>query len=187
MKQVTFLPSSILNHISCHFRLHILSGSHVEQTLMKFPRQLFRLRCYLTIYWDHLLRHFTDNDGSCTLCNGDISSGSIEHLLMHCSAFVSTRKHLLENLKRNKNISERTKSLILSYFRDGKDTVQLLLDGSTLPEIIRIIQTEGNQILHEVFSFSRNWCYTIHRTRLKLQGRWINWKKKYPCVTYLII
>ena len=123
---------------------------------------------------DHLLRHFTDNDGSCTLCKGDFSSGSIEHLLIYCPALVSTRKHLHENLKRSKNLREQTKSLILSYFQDGKDTMQLLLDGSALPEIIRIRQTEGKQILHEIFSFSRNWCYTIHKTRLKLQGRWIN-------------
>ena len=123
---------------------------------------------------DQLLRHFTDNDGSCTLCKGDTNTGGIEHLLLLCPALNHTRIELLGKLDKNKNIRDQTKLLIGSYYHNGKNMIQFILDGSVLPEIIKIRQKEGMQILNEIFSFSRSWCYTIHRTRLKLIGRWTN-------------
>ena len=123
---------------------------------------------------DQLLRHFSDNDGSCTLCKGDMFTGNIEHLLMSCPALFDIRKQLIEKMNKNKNISNHTKSLLMSHFQDQKDIIQLILDASVLPDVIQIKQIYGSQILNEIFNFSRNWCYTIHRERLKLQGRWIH-------------
>ena len=121
---------------------------------------------------DQLIRHFSNNDGSCTLCQCSQCPGSIEHLLLKCSALNNIRRNLLEELSRNKSVTERTKSLIRSFFLNDKTAIQLLLDPSVLPQVISIVQLEGSLILNELFYFSRSWCYTIHKTRMKLQGRW---------------
>ena len=121
---------------------------------------------------DQLVRHFSDKDGSCTLCSNASASGNIEHLLVHCPALTHTRSHLLNNLEVNANISDTTKLLIKSHFGNEETIVQLILDPSVLPQIIMAKQTKGPNIIDEIFKFSRSWCYSIHKTRLKLQGRW---------------
>ena len=53
--------------------------------------------------------------------------------------------------------------------------VQLLLDPSILPEVIKENQNDkSSQILSEIFKFSRTWCYNVHVKRMKLLGRWKN-------------
>ena len=122
---------------------------------------------------DHLIRHFSNNDGSCTLCKCSSCPGSIEHLLLKCSALNGTRTKLLEDLSKMEFVNERTKSFIKTCFQREETALQLLLDSSVLSQVISIVQLEGPQILNELFYFSRSWCYTIHKTRQKLQGRWL--------------
>ena len=122
---------------------------------------------------DQLIRHFSENDGSCTLCNMS-NPGSIEHLLLNCPALVDTRRNLLDDLNKRKFVSPHTNSVIKTCFQKEEMTIQLLLDSSVLPQVISLVQTDGPQLLNELFHFSRAWCYTIHKNRLKLQGRWLN-------------
>ena len=123
---------------------------------------------------DQLIRHFSsENNGSCSLCkNGDIT-GSIEHLLVHCPVLTDVRMSITENLETNKNMSVTTKTLINFYLQDTEfNKIQLLLDPSVLPQVILKNQTEGPHIYKEIFTFSRSWCYSIHKRRMKLLGRW---------------
>ena len=123
---------------------------------------------------DQLLRHFSDNDGSCSLCKDDNISGSIKHLLVHCSALTDTRNNLIANLAKNTKITKETKYLIKMHFdASEEDQMQLILDPSVLPRVISLKQTEGHQVLTQLFSFSRSWCYSIYKVRLKLLGRWL--------------
>ena len=34
------------------------------------------------------------------------------------------------------------------------------------------MQANGKQILDELYYFTRTWCFTIHRQRMKMLGRW---------------
>ena len=63
---------------------------------------------------DQLLRHFSENDGFCSLCKNEDTTGSIEHLLTQCPVLTDTRNCIWENLSKNTHSSEITKSLI--YF-----------------------------------------------------------------------
>ena len=78
--------------------------------------------------------------------------------------------NMIKNLSPiSRQIVENAKSKSVVHF------VQLLLDPSTLPEVIKETQNDkNNQILSEIFKFSRTWCYNIHVKRMKLLGRWIN-------------
>ena len=122
---------------------------------------------------DKFVRHFTDCDGSCQLCQTNVP-GSIEHLLLSCSSLTTTRDKLMDNMIRNSDMCETSKSLVNSAFLTEATSVQILLDCSTMPDVIAATQAEGTYILEELFRFSRSWCYSIHKTRLKLLGRWNN-------------
>ena len=50
-------------------------------------------------------------------------------------------------------------------------SVQLLLDCSTIPEVIVMSQTFGDIILEDMLKFSRTWCYTMDRERRKMLGK----------------
>ena len=84
------------------------------------------------------------------------------------------RLHLLEKLE-NDNFSDIAKHLILSLMNSAnrRDTVQFLLDCSTIPDVISATQSFGVGVLEELFRFTRAWCFAIHKKKLKLQGRWI--------------
>ena len=121
---------------------------------------------------DQLLRHFSDNDGSCSLCKNEDTTGSIEHLLTQCPVLTDTRNGIWENLSKNTHISEITKSLIHFYFRGSEiNKIQLILDPTVLPKVISTKQVKGPHIYNEILHFSRLWCYSIHKKRLKLLGR----------------
>ena len=122
---------------------------------------------------DSLARHFNQgSDGNCTLCVEDVP-GTIKHILVHCSTLSATRVHLLNKLKDYK-ISDISKSIINTIINSGnsEDLVQFLLDCSANPDVISATQLFGQELQEELFRFARSWCYTIHKTKLKLQGRW---------------
>ena len=121
---------------------------------------------------DQLLRHFTDNDGSCDLCHQNIP-GSIEHLLVQCPVLDDHRKQIHLKLSTSDDMSETAKSLINDSFQSVKSATQMLLDCTAIPAVISAKQIEGPSILHQLFRFSRSWCYTMHKNRLKLVGRWL--------------
>ena len=50
--------------------------------------------------------------------------------------------------------------------------MQLLLDCSALPEVIAASQLHGNQVFADLFYIGRNWCFCVHRERLKCLGKW---------------
>ena len=50
--------------------------------------------------------------------------------------------------------------------------MQFLLDASVLPQTILLVQKFGDSVLSPIFSFTRTWCYTVHRDRLEIiQGQ----------------
>ena len=120
---------------------------------------------------ERLLRHFTDNkDGVCQICSSN-SVGSIEHILLGCPSLNIFRLKLLRTLDQQ-DYYESSKSFIKKTISGGSAlAVQLLLDCSSIPEVISMRQTFGEIILEDLFKFSRSWCYTINRERLRLLGR----------------
>ena len=122
---------------------------------------------------DKFVRHFSDSDGTCQLCTSKVP-GCIQHLLVSCPSLAPTRDRLMQELSMTSDISATRKSIITSSLLSEETAIQFLLDCSTMPNVIVLTQTEGNNTLEELFRFSRSWCYSMHKTRLKLLGRWRN-------------
>ena len=173
----TYHHSSILNQNTCPSQLLILCGLLAQATLSNCRRLSSKLNFFqdvLEVTVSSFLKHFyKDLDGSCTICQ-DNCEGSVEHLLVVCSALAESRQQQLRGLSERNDISDTSKSLIRTISeKSNEDFVQLLLDCSVIPEVITASQTDTS-ILSEIFKFSRTWCFNMHMKRLKLLGRWKN-------------
>ena len=129
-------------------------------------------------YWknERLPRQWSANPkGSCLCpsCFGLEISEDVEHILLHCPSLSTTRaslaKFTLDYAKDNPDIQ----SVLLEYTKPTNPLfVQFLLDCSVIPRVISLTQLYGTNTLFKLFKVTRAWCYSLHRNRLKLLGRW---------------
>ena len=120
-----------------------------------------------------LLKHFSPNvSGVCELCM--LEEEDLTHILLPKCPLLHERKavlieHSRNILKDNQHCTELFEAVLLD---DNPDNfVQFILDCSTIPAVIRASQLDRN-VLKLLFKICRTWCYSLHRTRLKLLGRW---------------
>ena len=127
---------------------------------------------YLT---DMQQRHWTNNKtGYCLLpgCTSHHIPGTLEHLLLFCPSLNLKRLTLL-NLGRLISQEHPALSAILTEFLSSDNTsdrMQLLLDCTVIPQVVRANQTYGPHILDRLLYFGRTWCYNVHRERVTQLG-----------------
>ena len=120
-----------------------------------------------------LLKYFSaNNTGICELCNSE--EENLSHLLIPRCPLLKERRELLisysRNILKHSLICSEIFEQILTDINE-EILVQFVLDCSILPAVIRAAQQDSST-LHLFFKISRTWCYSMHRTRLKLLGRW---------------
>ena len=120
---------------------------------------------------DRLVRHWSNTNpaGLCKLpgCAGD-KIGDLQHILLYCSALEDTRLHL-STLWANFMLSRPYLfPIITNLISQERSLMQLLLDPSSLPQVISANQ-ENSDVLPCCFYLSRTWVYSIHLKRSKLQ------------------
>ena len=126
-----------------------------------------------------LCRFWSQNtEGVCLLpeCTNINLKEDIVHILVNCGSLSATRSRLtvffLNFAAMNPDLS-----FIINKFLNSNDDnykTQFLLDCSTLPDVIHYRQLLGNNIMNNLFHLTRTWCYSVHRDRLKMLGRWSN-------------
>ena len=119
---------------------------------------------------DHSTRFWSKNpNGYCTNSTCHNVAGNLQHILLVCPAYQSTRGRLFDLLLHRmapypefcllfKNLSEST-----LYTR-----LKLILDPSSLPEIIHLKQLLGPITLALAYYCSCTFPYGIHKQRLLL-------------------
>lgn len=124
-----------------------------------------------------LCRHWSlkNKEGHCllsTACSNTVED--IPHILLHCVALQDIRAKLsLFTISYCKNIPYVISNLILSLsLPSNPHFCQFLLDCSVLPEVMRATQLFGEDVLHHAFNITRRWVYSLHKTRMKILGRW---------------
>ena len=119
-----------------------------------------------------LSRHWQDNpQGYCLVPGCSDNVETVQHILLECEAYNQNRDRLSKLWLSNKNpIIKNIISETLSSSREYQ--VQFILDCSVLPAVISASQQYGSCILDTLFYLTRTWCYSIHRSRMKLLGRW---------------
>jgi len=119
-----------------------------------------------------LLRHFSaEHSGLCELCGLEVED--IVHLLVpRCPKLQERRALLIEYTERVLSESQVCLNIFKSILQSSQEQqVQFFLDCSVIPKIIHAAQTD-HSILTLLFRTTRTWCYSLHRTRLKILGRW---------------
>ena len=121
---------------------------------------------------ESLTRHWSKNiNGYCQASTCVQVLESVEHILLHCSSYNNSRKNLKALWLSTTN--PIVYQLVLkAYSSTTEYFLQFILDCSTLPNIISATQCFGGKILDELFYLTRTWCFTIHRQRMRMLGRW---------------
>ena len=118
----------------------------------------------------------TNTEGVCLLpaCTNPLVKEDIVHILINCESLSASRRRLSTIFLNFAASNPRLSPIITKFFYTDDDNykTQFLLDCSTLPEVIHLRQLHGFTILHELFHLTRTWCYSLHRDRLKILGRW---------------
>ena len=120
-----------------------------------------------------LLKHFSPNiSGVCELCHK--GEESLSHILLPKCLLLQERKtHLIDYVRNILAQSDICADIFENILVDENEEtfMQFILDCTALPVVIRASQLDSN-ILPLLLKVCRTWCYSIHRTRLKLLGRW---------------
>ena len=97
---------------------------------------------------------------------------SPEHVLLCCPSYDETREYLLQLCQSLPNqVSADIITTVLSTY-STRDIMQLILDPSVIPIVIRSAQIHDTQVYNDLFYIGRTWCFSIHRERLKRLNRW---------------
>jgi hypothetical protein len=119
-----------------------------------------------------LLRHFSSSiSGICELCGLELED--IEHILLpRCPTLQERRRLLLDYFTSVLAQSPICSSIFKCIEERGNSHwVQFVLDCSVIPDVISAAQKDDS-VYPLLFKATRTWCYSLHRTRLKLLGRW---------------
>ena len=95
-----------------------------------------------------------------------------EYLLLECPAFSFVRERLVSLCLRQQNLVSHQIISTYLFLHQTSKLLALILDCSTVPEVIIAAQSFGNNIYDDLFYLGRTWCFSIHRERLKLLGHW---------------
>ena len=119
-----------------------------------------------------LSSHWSSNvNGYCLIPLCTSVPETLEHILLWCPSYQHVREQLQSLwLSTPHPLIKHLTSLILSG--SPQDLMQFLLDPSTHPHLILLNQRYGDQPMKIVFHLTRTWCFSIHKERAKLLGRW---------------
>ena len=120
----------------------------------------------------YLSRHWTNSkEGYCLspTCSNELEN--VEHILIHCGAYTECKRRLYSLWLSSPN--PIVKKLVIEAFSNEIEyLLQFIIDCSVLPSVIRAVQAHGPGILDDLFYLTRTWCFSVHRQRMKMLGRW---------------
>ena len=124
---------------------------------------------------ESLCRHWSKNkQGFCLLSPG--CSATVEdlpHILQSCSGLAPVREKLVNfTIKYSKNVPAISELVLNLSNPTNERFCQFLLDCSCIPEVIEAVQLHGHAVLEHLFNISRTWVYSLHKSRMKILGRW---------------
>ena len=119
-----------------------------------------------------LTRHWSSNQlGFCKgiFCNQ--VPESLEHILLWCPSYNQIRAQTVRLWVNNQD--PYVYRLIVNILGSSPSVlVKFILDASTNSQTIALVQVLGPEVLKIIFHLTRTWCFSIHRKRLSLLGRW---------------
>ena len=125
---------------------------------------------------EYLCRHWSKNKaGVCLLSEGcKTVLDDLHHILLFCPALQPIRDKLVNfTISYCDRLPHQLGTAILTFLVPTHPLYcQFLVDCSPIAEVISLVQTYGRDSLTHLFHITRTWCYSLHRERLKMLGRW---------------
>ena len=172
LKSLRFFKPEFLSLAKPH-PIFISAGSSSYEVSKATIQALFMSGRYRT---EKLSRHWSTNPEGycqCPSCLGLQVVEDEEHILLHCGSLAPTRTSLANLTVSYSKANPLIGPILLAYTNPRHPHFsQFLVDCSVLPEIITLTQQFGESQLFKLFKITRTWCYSLHRDRLKILGRW---------------
>ena len=144
----------------------VTAGSNPYEVLKAIQQE-----CFLSGRYRSAKLMIHNKEGFClaTTCHNTVES--LEHILIQCKAYTESKARLysLWLSTRNKVVF---KLVLEALSSETEYLVQFLVDCSVLPSVVKATQENGHVILKELFYLTRSWCFSIHKQRMKILGRW---------------
>ena len=127
---------------------------------------------------EDLARHWSQNKNGVCLISPECSNLSliedIPHILQVCPALRGVRKKLMDyTLQMMTKFDDNLRKKIHPLCSPShSDFCQFLVDCSTLPLVISLVDIYGSQLLSAMFEITRTWVFSLHRERLRRLDRW---------------
>ena len=117
------------------------------------------------------MSHWSPNsDGTCLSPTCKEEKETIEHILLDCKAYNDCKSRLYSLWLLTK-IPEVHELILKAFSSERAYLLQIILDCSVLPSVIRAIQAKnGDIILNELFYYTRTWCF-LSNSSLRLRTR----------------
>jgi len=168
------LLTTTIQHSLAHNKPAFVLLLDAESVFDLVLRQFLVRRLFLdTRPKDPVLKHFSpSHNGDCELCGQELED--LSHLLVpRCPHLLERKALLIEYAKTVLSSSEVCLSIFSNILDNGNEDeqVQLFLDCSAIPCVISANQDDST-VIPLLFRVRRTWCYSLHRTRLKLLNRW---------------
>ena len=170
LDSLKFFNPSFMSLASPH-PLWTTAGSSPTKVSMAKVQALMISGRYRT---EGLCSHWSSNSqGYCRLTDSCNIMEDITHILQICPALDNTRVKLAiftdSYIVDNPDVKHIIEEFCTPY---SPNFCQFLIDCSILPPVIASVQEKGSKILYQLFTLTRIWCFSLHRDRLKLLGRW---------------
>lgn len=126
--------------------------------------------CWLSRHWSG------DSTGKCSLpsCSLSPTPGTLPHILTECEDLQPARQRVFSLW----SDYMRDNPILLPVIRrytigpDATNLVQFLLDCTVLPDVILLSQLHGESVHDSLLYLTRTFCFSVHKARLKLLGKW---------------
>ena len=124
-----------------------------------------------------LSRYWSGNpSGSCSLpgCQANPTPGTLLHILRECEDLAPARQRVFSLWREYLVDKPYLFPLIQKYTLASTPDqyLQFILDCTVLPEVIALRQSVGRVVHDSLLYLTRTLCYSVHRARLKLLGKW---------------
>ena len=124
-----------------------------------------------------LSRHWSGNsDGSCSLpsCRLDPTPGTLSHMLTECQDLGPARLRVFSLWADHIKDKPFLLPVIRKYTVDCHPSqhLQFLIDCTVLPDVISLKQKHGLCVHDSLLYLTRTFCFSVHKSRLKLLGKW---------------
>ena len=150
------------------------AGSSPAKVAMALVQSVMLSGRYRT---EGLCSHWSKNKaGVCLLsdyCTNTVET--VKHILVDCPALKDYRLKMASYTANHvaEKVPPEVGAIILQLCsRNNPQLCQVLLDCSSIPEVITAVQLYGKEVIEYFYEVTRTWIYVLHRERLKILGRW---------------